>query len=371
MIGLMAKTSVNYQCPNCSAPLPYQPGKEKAVCEYCGTEFEISVLEELYRHAEERAAQERAAQEAKWDTDAAGSEWTEEEAAALRAFTCSSCGAEIVSDENTMATECCYCGNPTLLPSRFAGMLKPDYIIPFKKTKQEAVAALKEFYKGKYLLPSSFTGGNRVEAIQPMYVPFWLFDAEVEGHATFRAYQDHVFETSDEIITETNVYECLRSGTMRYERVPADGSEKMDDSYMDSIEPFDFSELVPFQATYLAGNLADKYDVDAEAAVPRADKRMSQTTMDVLEDAVSGYDRKELQSSSVIKGDSKVAYAMVPVWILTTRYGNRPYTFMMNGQTGKVVGSLPIDEKKKWLYPSIAALISIPVVYWLAKLLVA
>ena len=359
----MADTSVSYKCPSCSAPLPFQPGAEKAVCEYCGTEFEISVLEELYRKEEERAAQAAAAQEAKWDTEAAGSEWSEEEAAALRAFTCSSCGAELVCDENTMATECCYCGNPTLMPQRFDGMLKPDYIIPFKKTKNDAVAALKKFYEGKLLLPSAFTAGNRVEAIQPMYVPFWLFNSSVEAHANFRASKDRVHETSNEVVTETSVYECNRAGNMSFQRIPVDGSEKMDDAYMDSIEPFDYSELVPFQATYLAGNLADKYDVEAEASAERADARVEKSALRVLEESVTGYDRHEMQSNAVIKQEGEVTYAMMPVWILTTRYEGKPYTFMMNGQTGKVVGSLPIDSTKAFLYPTIFAVILFPIVY--------
>jgi len=365
----MADTSVSYKCPSCSAPLPFRPGEEKAVCEYCGTEFEISVLEELYRKEEERAAQAAAAQEAKWDTEAAGSEWTEEEAALLRVFTCSSCGAELVCDENTMATECCYCGNPTLLPQRFDGMLKPDYIIPFKKTKQDAVAALKKFYEGKLLLPSAFTAGNRVEAIQPMYVPFWLFDSSVEAHANFRASKDKVYETSDEVITETSVYECNRSGNMSFSRIPVDGSEKMDDAYMDSVEPFDYQDLVPFQAAYLAGNLADKYDVEADVSATRADSRVETTAFGVLEDSVTGYDRCERQQGSVVKQDGKVAYAMLPVWILTTRYEGKPFTFMMNGQTGKVVGSLPIDKTKSFLYPTIFAAVLFPVVYIAMKAL--
>ena len=180
----MANTSVGYKCPNCGGPLAFAPGSEKVTCPYCDTEFEVAKIEELFAKQEKLAAEAQAAKEAKWDTADAGSEWGEDEAAQMQTFTCSSCGAELVSDGNTMATECCYCGNPTMIPSRFSGMLKPDFVIPFKKTKDEAVAALKEFYKGKRLLPKAFTANNRVEAIQPMYVPFWLFHAQVTATAT-------------------------------------------------------------------------------------------------------------------------------------------------------------------------------------------
>ena len=269
----MADTSVSYKCPNCSAPLSFLPGHDKVTCEYCGTEFEVKTIEEMFAKQEERAAQAEEAREAKWDTAHAGSEFTEDETAFLKSFTCSTCGAELVCDENTMATECCYCGNPTMIPSRFKGMLKPDYVIPFKKTKEEAVEALKKFYEGRRLLPNEFTANNRVEDIQPMYVPFWLFDSEVTASAAFKAENDVVFDTADSVITETSVYDVERVGTMKFERIPVDGSEKMDDAYMESIEPFDYSEMVPFTTAYLTGYLADKYDVSAERGRQRAPGR--------------------------------------------------------------------------------------------------
>ena len=239
----MANTSVGYTCPNCGGPLSFSPGAAKVTCPYCDTEFETAKIEEIFAKQEKMAAEAQAAKEAKWHTEGAGGEWSEEEAAAMKAFTCSSCGAEIVSDGNTMATECCYCGNPVMLPSRFNGMLKPDFVIPFKKTKEDAVAQLKEFYKGKWLLPKAFTAGNRVESIQPMYVPFWLFDSEVTASAEFKAESDTVYETQDERVTETNVYRCDRRGKMRFRRIPVDGSNKMDDTYMESIEPYDYGAV--------------------------------------------------------------------------------------------------------------------------------
>ena len=266
-----------------------------------------------------------------------------------------------------MATECCYCGNPTMIPSRFSGMLKPDFVIPFKKTKDEAVAALKEFYKGKRLLPKAFTAHNRVEAIQAMYVPFWLFDSDVTASAEFRAETDTVYETNDETVTETSVYRCDRQGTMRFQRIPVDGSQKMDDTYMESIEPYDYGDLMAFNSAYLTGFLADKYDVDAEAAVPRADERVRQSALGVLEDTVEGYDRVELKEGAIHKEEGAVSYAMAPVWILTTRYQDQPYTFMMNGQTGKMVGSLPYDKARANLYWAGSALILTTIFYFIAK----
>ena len=209
------------------------------------------------------------------------------------------------------------------------------------------MAALKKFYEDKPLLPDAFTANNRVEAIQGMYVPFWLFDADIDAQGSYKGSRSMAVDTGDAIMTSTSYYICHRQGCMKFERIPVDGSKKMDDTFMESIEPFDYRGLVPFSSAYFAGYLADKYDVDADAAVVRADERINESAELCLAKTVHGYDSVQPENDcAFVKGDSSVHYAMVPVWILTTRYKDEPYTFMMNGQTGEVVGSLPIDEGK-------------------------
>ena len=339
----MADTSVSYKCPNCGAPLSFMPGKKTITCQFCDTEFEAARLDEIFNAKNERAAH-------------AFFGWTEDEVKNFRAFTCSSCGAEIVCDENTMATECVYCGNPTMISKRFDGMLKPDFVIPFKKTKEDAVAALKRFYKGKYLLPSDFMDNNRVEAIQAMYVPFWLFDAKVSANVDFFAAKVRRRGQNDDY-AEKKFFSCHRAGTMSFTKIPADGSKKMDDDYMDSIEPFKYEELVPFSAAYLAGYLADKYDVDAGECKSRIVERVENSTIEILrKETLAEYEEAEVENAHIEKKFDNVSYIMVPVWILTTRYRNKPYTFMMNGQTGKVVGKLPSSLIKLIAYPFLSFL---------------
>jgi len=94
----------------------------------------------------------------------------------------------------------------------------------------------------------------------------------------------------------------------------------------------------------------------------------SESAVGVLEGTVTGYDRCSLDGeASVIKEDGTVSYAMAPVWILTTKFDGKPYTFMMNGQTGKVVGSVPVDKTKVLLYSIIPAILSIPIFYYIVK----
>ena len=234
---------------------------------------------------------------------------------------------------------------------QFAGALKPEYVIPFKLDKQAAKDALKKHYGGKVLLPKVFSKENHIDEVKGVYVPVWLFDADTNAHIRYRATRVRSWSDSNYHYTETSHYSVVRSGSIGYERVPVDGSTKMDDNLMESIEPFDFSGAVDFQTAYLAGFLADKYDVNAEQSVERANQRIKQSTEDAFAATVRGYASVTPVSSSIQMKNGVARYALYPVWLLSTSWNGKKYTFAMNGQTGKFAGDLPCDMGAyfKWL----------------------
>ena len=264
----------------------------------------------------------------------------------MRAYNCPSCGAELICDETTAATSCPYCGNPAVVPSQFHGQQKPDYIIPFKLNKEAAIAALKNFYKGKKLLPRAFTEQNHIEEIKGVYVPFWLIDGTVDADVSYQATITHTHTSGNYRITTTDHYEVRRAGTLDFLRIPADGSSKMPDPIMDSIEPFDYGELKRFSTAYLPGFYADIYDVPAEDALKRASRRACATSSDELRATVSGYTGCAEGMHSIRMAKHKAHYALLPVWMLTTNWNGNRYVFAMNGQTGKLIGDLPVSAGK-------------------------
>ena len=346
----MADKTVNYKCPGCGGPLKFDADTEKVVCEYCGNIYELAEVEKLYADKLETATTEskknQNESEVAWDVSKAGKDWNSE-ANQMQAYLCSSCGAELIADENTVATNCPYCGNPTIIPGKFGGILKPDYVIPFKLEKKDAIAALKKHYKGKVLLPKAFSVRNHIEEIKGIYVPFWLFDGEIEGDFKYHAYNSYDYREGDYIVTERSHYAVHRSGKINFEKVPVDGSSKMPDDYMDSIEPYDYHDLKEFSTAYLPGYLADKYDVDAEKASERAKDRCEETTYNEFKSTVRGYEGVDLRESKLKLNDGNVKYALLPVWLLNTKWKGNNYLFAMNGQTGKMIGDLPIDKAKE------------------------
>lgn len=340
----------NYQCPACTGPLRFNGKTGKLVCDYCGSSYAVKEIEALY--AEKEAAAEAAGVAAQTGEAAqAAEEYSFQQGAeGLKVYSCPSCGAELFCDETTAATSCPYCGNPTVVPSQFHGQQKPDYVIPFKLDKNAAVAALKDFYKGKKLLPKAFTDHNHIEEIKGVYVPFWLFDGRVSADIRFAATRVRSYTAGKYRVTETDHYDVHRAGTLDFRRIPADASTKMPDAMMDSIEPFDYNELKPFSTAYLPGFLADIYDVPAEDASSRASKRACNTSVSEICSTVSGYSSCAPVSQQVEMPHCKAKYALLPVWMLATRWNGKNYLFAMNGQTGKLIGDLPVSMGRWWAW---------------------
>ncbi len=311
-------------------------------CPYCDTEFEMETLQAYDRELNE--PQQDAMQ---WQTEA-GSHWQEEEAERLRSYVCQSCGGEILTEQTTGATECPYCGNPVVMMAQFAGTLKPDYVIPFKLSKQDAVAALKKHYQGKRLLPKVFKDQNHIEQIKGIYVPFWLFDADADAYIRYKATRTSFWSDSNYNYTKTSHYSVTRGGSIGFQQVPVDGSAKMDDALMESIEPYDHSQAVDFQTAYLAGFLADRYDVDAQQSADRTNQRIRTSTENAFAETVMGYNTVLPVATSIQLKNTKAKYALYPVWLLHTQWNGKKYTFAMNGQTGKMAGDLPLDKAAYW-----------------------
>lgn len=342
---------LEYKCPACGGAMEFDSSLQKMKCPYCDTVLDV----------EDLSAFDDVLDKSETIWDMSENQWQDDETENMSVFVCNSCGGEIIGDENTAASECPFCGNQIVISGRFQGDLKPNYVIPFKLDKKAAKQKYEEFIKDKFLLPKFFKSDNHIDEIKGIYVPFWLYDSNISAFATFEAENVRTWSDKKYRYTEVSKYLVYRAGNMSFEHIPCDGSSKMDDDLMESIEPFDFADAVPFQTAYLAGYFADKYDVDVKANESRANNRILDSAVDMLRDS---FDYKfntvstppkylnadswqgDSPFSSMKVLDGEVKYAMYPVWLLTSTYKGKKYTFAMNGQTGKFVGNLPVDKSK-------------------------
>ncbi|MDR0434039.1 MAG: hypothetical protein LBH21_03110 [Gracilibacteraceae bacterium] len=333
---------LDYKCPSCGAPLVFDSGSQHMSCGHCGSEFETAALQE-YENSKFGDA------DCEWEGYGSG-DWQAEEKENLRLAVCPSCGGELFGEAVTIAAECPYCDNVMILRESLEGPLRPDIVIPFQVNKEAAVEALKKFYRRKPLLPGLFREQNRLERVKGIYAPFWLFDCDVSARIAYKATRVSRRSDARYNYVTTKHYHVLRAGDVGFAKVPVDGSVKLDDALMESLEPYDYGLAQSFSPAYLSGFLADRYDVDAAESGKRANERVKNSARALFDDTVrnNGYSDFHMESLNIRLKRGAIRYALLPVWLLHTKYKEKDYFFAMNGQTGKFVGRLPIAWGKFW-----------------------
>lgn len=338
------------KCPSCGAKITFNPKNQKWDCEYCGTKFTLEEMQK-YNNASSKEANDTSVKKEKKLND-------------LDIYRCKNCGAEVMADEQTTATFCVYCGSTTILKDKITDGIAPTKIIPFKKVKDDAITAFKGLSKGRPLMPKLFNDQKNIEKITGVYIPFWTYDLNVAGNINFNGVDIKHWSDYNYRYTKTDTYLSKRSGQMDFERILVDGSSRFDDDLMDSIEPFNFKDLVEYNHAYLSGFLAEKYDVEKDTAQERANTRAMNTAIDKVKETVHHQTRTVATNNlEVIKKSDD--YILLPVWMVNIKYNDKNYTFAMNGQTGELVGNIPIDMKKAVII-SIMLFITISVITFIA-----
>lgn len=324
----MREKTLDNKCPNCAATITFDIDKQQFHCEYCESDFK---LEELNKRNSNASSIEN--NKARETMD-------------VLEYTCKNCGAQVITEKNTASTFCVYCGNVAILKNKLTGIYAPDYIIPFKNNKDEIINNFINLQKGRPLMPKLFNNPKNIEKITGIYIPFWLFDVKVSGQAEFTGNKVKTWRSGDYRYTKTDIYRLIRGADILFDRVPVDGSSRFDNTLMQSLEPFDYKVLEKYNHAYLAGFLAEKYDVDDKNSLINACDRSVNSTIDKMKESCLGYSGVSLRKNSLKKEVLETDYVLLPVWMLNVKYGDKFWTFAMNGQTGKMVGNIPIHKGK-------------------------
>ena len=335
------------KCPACGAKIKFNPKNQMWDCEYCGEKFTLEEMQK-YKNASSEEANKVEIKQTFKDLDL---------------YRCKNCGAEIIADETTTATFCVYCGSTAILKDKNNEGTAPDLIIPFKKVKEDAISAFKKVTKKKPLMPKEFKNPKNIEKIKGVYIPFWAFDLICEGTCSFNCTDVKTWSDSKYRYTKTDTYLTEINEKSSFEKVLADASSRFDDNLMDSIEPFDYKELTNYNHAYLSGFFAEKYDVNQEESIKRAEERTMKTCVDLAKEKIY-HQTKRVKDNNFNLTNNKTNYIMLPVWMLNIKFNNKIYTFAMNGQTGKIVGNIPLDKKKICLW-SLLVFISLFVIIYL------
>lgn len=329
-------SAITYKCPNCDGGLVFDPESGTYACEYCFSKFSQDELVADSQSAETAQSVE--------ETDSKEPQAAENGAVVYR---CPSCGAEIITDATTAATFCFYCHNPIVLAGKLEGEYLPDGIIPFKITKDEAIERFHEWIQKKKFIPKGFYSKNQIEKMSGVYFPYWLYGCETDSYMNGTAKDIRIWRVGDIEYTETKIFAVKRAGKVTFRHLPKTALQKAQNAMLKGIFPYEFGSMEKFHMGFLSGFQAEKRDIEKNSLTEEIRQEIQKYAQKRMRDTITGHNSFSIESQNNTIAEEVFKYTLLPVWVLTYREkGNQVYYFAMNGQTGEIVGKLPVDQKK-------------------------
>ncbi len=292
---------IDNKCPSCGASLEYNIETQNWKCKHCRKEYELSEVKKI-KHSSRKNINE---------------------------LVCPTCNAKLIVNDNIISTKCIYCRNDVIVEKTKDKICVPDKIIPFRIGKKDIKRILKEYTKDKKLLPDTFDITKYANDAQGIYIPFWLF-------------------TNKYKVTARSGGKIVKKAELTFDHIPYDANKHLDNNLTKSIEPYNYKDLTNFEASYLAGFIAQKYDIESQECRKEIKERCAMSIEELLSNPKSKHAvNNDLVHETLI--DEKVEYALLPLWLLDIEYNNDNYQIVINGQTGKITGQLPISKNKKML----------------------
>ena len=340
----------NYICPGCGGTIEFSPGTDELYCFYCGSRYSVTEWRTLYGDPKEQPANPAAP-----DLNA-GSETIAAETAReahreayiqMQILHCNSCGGELAVNGVESSSFCPYCGQATIVLDRLEYQLQPDYILPFRITKEQAEVAIRSRFRMGSYIPKEIKEFH-LDKLRGIYIPFWLYDMY---------YGDEQYWQYEKKVNKSTVTRYShRLADCYFKKMTLDASERLNDNSSQRLEPYFMNDLKTFDPAYLSGFYSDRYDVGTDETDSIAFMRAKELFNANMQKTIPEK-KQSLVDSMPVHHITKRKYAYLPVWFLTFRQDNEPYTILMNGQTGKIVGAVPFTKKRAYLSVILMAIV--------------
>lgn len=310
-------------CKNCSHALVFDPRSQMLTCSFCGSSFRPEEVQSEAKEYREDLEAESAAEV--YNSN-------EEKFMDCYVYSCSECGGEIIINGTEASTTCIYCGNPNVVFSRIAKQRQPEFIMPFRITRESAVMRARDTIKKGAFVPSEIKKFS-VDCCRGIYLPYWIVNATYYGTVIVEG------SVTEDKKTVTRYFG--RTGYLKFRNLPIDASRALSDDSSSKLEPFDLTHLKPFDEDYLAGFYSNVSDVTYSDVRKAAMERGKEFFAEAAVKDVEAYNKTVVDSLPSIDVDPDMKYAMLPAWFISFNYEGKHHTILVNGDTGKVVCALP------------------------------
>lgn len=328
-------------CPSCGGKLSYSAEKQRILCPFCGhSELPSSDSDKIIEQDLSEALQQAQDNAPK--------------AKGEKVLSCEGCGAKVIADSTRVHIICPFCSSPKVQESAFQeNFIQPHGLIPFYIARKEAADAFNTWIKEGWFRPSDLAKNADMEHLRGVYLPFWTYDAQTES--------DWEGERGDYYWDEESYYEngqwktrsvqktrwTWRSGHIShfFDDVLIHGSRGVNRQVLQKVYPYRLREAINFDPRLLMGWEAEIYSIDVREGYSFADKEMDSILFGMCRADLGGDTYRGLNVDTV-KSQQTYKHLILPVWVCSYRYNDKPYQFIVNGQTGKINGQKPYSVWK-------------------------
>ncbi|MFD1797433.1 zinc ribbon domain-containing protein [Paracoccus aurantiacus] len=364
-----------YPCENCGASLTFSPGEQSLTCPYCGHVQKISpgAARAPARSAREGADGDRVLLEEpgtgralQWDASHKSPDLSEiplerglrmdagsDLAVELRTISCPNCGAKFELSGDGHAATCPFCATAVVTDTGSTRQIKPQGVVPFVVTEDQARAALEDWLGRLWFAPSGLVAyarkGRRMTGV---YSPFWTFDADTatqySGQRGDWYYETHYVtqivngerRRVPQRVRKTRWSSARGRVGRAFNDVLVLASSALPRRFTDALTPWDLSHLRPYDPQYLAGFEAEGYTIPLASGHDIAQQEMAGVIMmDVRRDI--GGDEQRIERAETAYASETFKHVLLPVWSAAYKYNGKSYRFVVNGQSGRVQGERP------------------------------
>lgn len=359
----MTTTDTNrYACPQCGGEMLYDAQTTGLKCQYCNFQQSLQAAQGAQTGLANAPREIPLAEGMSRAVRGLGTPVT--------TFECKECGARVNVPPNEQTAACTYCAsNFVVAIPEDPSLIRPESLIAFSIEKKTASDSFRTWLKGLWFRPSNLHKMAQLDQIIGVYVPYWTFDAAAQSQ--WSAERGHYYYTEEQYTENENGKQVVRTRRVqhtrweparghrndRYDDMLVCGSKGLPREHADRFATFATNKLVPYDPRYLAGWRAESYAVDLMAAWPLAEGRMRATQEQRCGGDVGGDTHRSLSVNTQL-GQQTFKHVLLPVWIAAYRYNGKPFRFLVNGQTGEVVGEAPWS----WVKITLAVLFVLAIV---------
>jgi hypothetical protein len=337
-------TAVQFQCPRCASRMNFTPDQTALQCDFCHYQEELTAEEQAHLLAQLEPEPEPEPEEnnpkqfgeGAFEQDFTAAIHTAKGHAkpiAMRVVQCQSCGVSYVLNPRTLSLTCAYCDSVYVTPAaETAELLPPQALLPFAFDKDEAKKRYRAWFKAHNFHKLE---GVKVTAVVGVYIPVWTFD--LSGNLNWNGL---IRKNNRGWGAENDEWEPIRGEKyLFFDDHLVLASRAPSGVMFAALASYNLTELVAYDARYLADWPAERYTIKLSDAALQARQAVTQTLRRHPQKLVSNaYQIRDLRVSTQNLVVESYKLILLPLWMVHYELNNKRYDVLLNGQTGEMFG---------------------------------